>query len=57
MRHIVKRLVKKNWNSNWNENMTEEDMVDWVMKFAHEIIDAWVKHWWSMENRAINKEV
>ena len=47
MEEIVRKLVHKHWDSNWNESMVEEDMVNWVMKFAHDIVGEWVKHWWS----------
>lgn len=43
MEGIVRKLVRKNWNSNWNENMVEEDMVQWVMKFAHALVREWLR--------------
>ena len=40
MRKIVKRLVEEHWDSDWHDSRLIEDEIDWVMKFAHDLVIA-----------------
>ena len=43
MEEIVRKLVTKHWDSNWHDSRTIEGEVEWIMKFAHEIVKEWLK--------------
>ena len=43
MKEVVRKLVTKHWDSNWHDSRTIEGEVEWIMKFAHEIVKEWLK--------------
>jgi len=43
MEEIVRKLVTKHWDSNWHDSRTIEGDIEWVMKFAHQIVEEWLK--------------
>ena len=40
MRETVKKLVEEHWDSDWHDSRLIEDEIDWVMKFAHDLVIA-----------------
>lgn len=43
MEEIVTKLVTKYWDPNWGESKTIEGEVEWIMKFADELVREWLK--------------
>ena len=40
MRETVKKLVEEHWDSDWHDSRLIEDEIDWVMRFAHDLVIA-----------------
>ena len=56
MKEVIRKLVTKYWNSNWHDSRTIEGEVEWIMKFAHEIVKKWLKKFSAQVEKSLKED-